>query len=245
MENKKTIKDLMNAEQISDGDYLALNQPNVFSLVTQGNGDTRKITVGQLVEHVNKCNRVVGIGIIAFREISPYEQLKKRWLPLKYEIIEIAAYQELCDLQWVGPDANATAPFWYRCDADGTRNVNGQYMRVADNRGLFWRVAGQNAVFMAANDTPYDGKALGSANKDTLGVHGHKICDTNNPGWQLGTDRFETASGGGLKWITNAKGLAGSYLLANHIIPDTDYNEVRYSHETAGAWLAVSAYISY
>jgi len=173
MENAKTIAQLLDAVPLSDGDFLVINQPGVLNPITQQYGDTRKITVAQFRKHFTH----VGTGIVAFGEIDQYELAKKRWLPLKYQIIEIAGeYQELCDFMWVGPVLNATAPFWYKCDdVDGTRNVNGLYMRVADHRGLFWRVAGQNAVFTAANNTPYDGNSVGTFLKHLTETHTHHI----------------------------------------------------------------------
>jgi hypothetical protein len=46
-------------------------------------------------------------------------------------------------------------------------------MRVLDFRGLFIRVAGQNSKYTAANDTPYDGKAIGAFTGDAIrNMHG-------------------------------------------------------------------------
>ena len=166
MENTKTIKDLLNAIPLSDGDYFVVNQPGAVNLITQEPGDTRRITVAQLVDYVEKRNRVVGQGIISLRELSPYELAKKRWLPLQYQILEIAMYQELFDEMWVGAQDNATAPFFYKCDIDGTRNVNGLYFRNADHRGIFWRGAGANAVFFPSVNALYDGNDVGAFKPD-------------------------------------------------------------------------------
>jgi hypothetical protein len=87
-------------------------------------------------------------------ENGEWELAKCRYLPLHYEIIEIALYQELCEKMYCGDEYNNTAYFWYKCNDDGTRNVNGQYMRVADYRGMFTRGAGVNEVFKGANNTP-------------------------------------------------------------------------------------------
>jgi hypothetical protein len=94
--------------------------------------------------------------------------MQDRLLVLQYQIIEIALYQELCDLMWVGPEGNDTADWWYKCDQDGARNENGLYMRVMDARGLFIRGAGANAVKTGANDTPYNGNAIGAFIGDTI-----------------------------------------------------------------------------
>jgi len=239
MENARTIAQLLDAAPLSDGDYLVINQPGVINQITNQLGDTRKITIAQFRKHFNH----VGTGIIAFGEIDPFELAKKRWLPLKYQIIEIAGeYQELCDFMWVGPVLNATAPFWYKCDIDGTRNVNGLYMRVADHRGLFWRVAGQNAVFTAANNTPYDGNSVGEFIPDAM-----QRVKTSTPFPML----FSTFAGSGV--------LNGPFEYSSWNDSKIAYgNEVGYlrfsfdlalaartSYETRSASLSVNAYISY
>jgi len=95
-------------------------------------------------------------------EPSIAELVRLRYLPCDYRIIKIALYQELCDLKWVGAANNASADWWYKCDENGTRNVNGLFMRVEDCRGLFRRGAGANVVKKGANNTPYDGKGIGN-----------------------------------------------------------------------------------
>ena len=52
MDNAKTIKDLINVSQLTDEDYIAINQPNVFNPITGENGDTRKTTVKKLAGYV-------------------------------------------------------------------------------------------------------------------------------------------------------------------------------------------------
>jgi len=119
--------------------------------------------------------RVVGEARDIKRAMTSWELAKARLLELKYQIIEIALYQELCDFMYVGDANNDTADWWYKCDEDGTRNVNGLYMRVEDGRGLFRRDAGANAVKTAANNTPYDGNEIGSFNKDKFLRHAHQL----------------------------------------------------------------------
>ena len=51
MENGKTIKGLLDAEPLSDGDFLAVNQPTAANLITQQPGDTRRVTVKQLEDY--------------------------------------------------------------------------------------------------------------------------------------------------------------------------------------------------
>jgi hypothetical protein len=101
-------------------------------------------------------------------EPSVAELVRLRYLPCDYRIIKIALYQELCNLKWVGTANNAAADWWYKCDENGTRNVNGLFMRVEDCRGLFHRGAGANAIKKGANNTPYDGKSVGSFIGDAI-----------------------------------------------------------------------------
>jgi hypothetical protein len=108
-----------------------------------------------------------------------------RCLPLRGQIIQISLYQRLCDRKYVGNAANATADWWYKCDPDGTRNPNGAYMRVLDKRGLFSRAAGQNSKYTMANDTPYDGAAIGSYIKDTIQPIWGRV------GWMPGGDQAD------------------------------------------------------
>jgi len=226
MENGKTIGQLLNAAPLSDGDYLPVNQPNAYNpIMPQQPGDTRRVTVRQLVDY----NRVVGEGHISFREISPFELAQKRWLPLKYQIIKIADYQELCDLMWVGSSDNATAPFWYKCTSSGTRNASGLYMRVADHRGLFWRVAGQNAVFTAADNTPYDGGNIGAYQADAVGPHSHQMTVGHYDG--AGQDTFANT-------VPRINSYNAQYIYWN-ITPSSGLKE------TKGVSISVSAYASF
>jgi hypothetical protein len=91
-----------------------------------------------------------------------------RCLPLRGQIIQISLYQRLCGKMYVGNAANDTADWWYKCNAEGTRDVNGAYMRVQDRRGLFTRADGQNSKYTMANDAPYDGAAIGSFTGDAI-----------------------------------------------------------------------------
>jgi hypothetical protein len=177
MGNTKTFKDLLAVNQLLDSDLLAAYQPNVFNQLTQQNGDTRKITVSDLADYVIARQQKASVGkyqSLAFQP-SPLYLAKNRLLVLNYQIIEIALYQDLCDMMWCGAAANDTAYFWYKCNADGTRNVNGLYMRVEDSRGMFYRGAGANAVFKAANNAPYDGGAIGGYKAESIAAHYHSF----------------------------------------------------------------------
>jgi hypothetical protein len=132
------------------------------------------------------ADRVIGKYEYFACQPSPLELAKWRMLPLQYQIIEIALYQDLCDRKWVGSDANATADWWYRCDANGARNAGGLHMRVEDARGLFFRGAGANAVKKGANNAPYDGNAIGTyigdASRDIKGARGLLTWDPPGSG---------------------------------------------------------------
>ncbi|MDR2729513.1 MAG: hypothetical protein LBB81_01280 [Treponema sp.] len=51
MENAKTIRDLINVTQLTDNDYLPVNQ-SVFNPLTGNNGDTRKATIKQISDYM-------------------------------------------------------------------------------------------------------------------------------------------------------------------------------------------------
>jgi len=111
---------------------------------------------------------VIGEYHFLGHELDPFECAELRYLPLKYQLIEIADYQELCDLKYCGDGSNNTADWWYKCDHQGNRTVTGLYMRVEDPSGLFFRIAGQNAVKNAANNAPYDGNSVGAFCNDGI-----------------------------------------------------------------------------
>jgi PPE-repeat protein len=99
---------------------------------------------------------------------SAAELIMRRELPCEYQIIEIALYQDLCTLKYCGDSLNASADWWYKCNASGTRSTSGLYMRVEDARGLFHRGYGTNAVKTMANGTPYNGLTIGAFQKDGM-----------------------------------------------------------------------------
>jgi len=164
MENAKTIAQLLDAAPLSDDDYLVINQPNVLDPITQQPGTTRRVKVKDVKFH----NRIIGAHFFMGHYPSLQQLAQWRLLVLNYQIILISDYQDLCDLLWVGAGANNTADWWYKCDADGTRNENGLYMRVEDGRGMFYRGAGANAIKTGANNTPYDGNSIGTFVADAI-----------------------------------------------------------------------------
>jgi hypothetical protein len=127
---------------------------------------------GQTLVNAEWTDRRIGYGDYRFSsfELSPAELAARRWLPLNGQVVEIAAYQRLCDREWVGAAANATADWWYRTsDPQGlVRDPDGAYMVVLDMRGLFLRAAGQNSKYKMANDAPYDGMGIGAFLGDAI-----------------------------------------------------------------------------
>jgi len=198
-----------------------------------------------------KENHLIGEYKFFGHEPDPLYLAENRLMPLKYQIIEIAFYQELCDLKWVGSSDNATADWWYKCDVDGTRNVDGQYMRVEDPSGLFFRIAGQNAIKTAANNTPYDGKGVGEVGLDRIqNITGAMALSSRNElGW-YGNAQNNSAiypSNNGL--IPNpaegwAAGNGWPYALCN-IISFNASRSVRTGYETNPVFIAVVIYIRY
>jgi hypothetical protein len=130
----------------------------------------RTVFLKEKVESLRMIGQYVDLSL----QPTPLEMAQFRLLELQYQIIEIALYPELCARKWVGEAQNAAAAWWYKCDADGARNPNGLYMRVEDARGIFRRGAGINSVYTAANNTPYDGGAIGAFTGDAIrNIVGH------------------------------------------------------------------------
>jgi len=192
MNNVKTIITLPPAGALSDDDCLPAFQPNVFNPITQQNGRTGKIKINQLREKMG----YVGDLHMSFKELSPFELARRRWLPVKYQVLEIAQYQEYCDFFYCGDADNGTANFFYKMNADGTRNIHGLYMRNIDPSGLFFRIAGQSPIFTAAGGTPYDGFEVG--NFKSFGVAG-------SPDYANISSNSKVPSVGGT-WVANSDG---------------------------------------
>jgi hypothetical protein len=185
-----------------------------------------------LPEHLAESSVTGGLSIIGeYRHLSfqptPLELAEWRLLELKYQIIEIALYPELCARKYVGDDTNDTADWWYKCDDDGTRNVNGLYMRVEDPRGLFFRNAGQNSLKTAADGTPYDGGEIGSFHPDTIIAHTHHLYALQN-----------AAISGYFNVPTS-----GSYAINSQTLTGDPTQGAGY--ETTPAWIAGGVYIVY
>ena len=188
LENGKTIRELLNAAPLSDGDFIQAFQPDVYNTIMHQNGDTRKITVAELGDYFTRTAQKAAVGEYHFLAFQPNDTwlAKMRYLPLLGQIIKIADYQDLCTLKWCGSSKNATAYFWYKCDVDGARNANGLYMHVEDGRGMFYRGAGANSVFKGANNTPYDGNAIGAFLGDaSRAMTGNALFAAYNSIWSI------------------------------------------------------------
>jgi RNase H-fold protein (predicted Holliday junction resolvase) len=65
------------------------------------------------------------------------------YMVLKGQTLPIAQYQDLFNVMYCGDDNHTNADWWYKCGADGIRNINGTYFRVGDSRALS-QTAGAN-----------------------------------------------------------------------------------------------------
>ena len=181
----KNFAQLSDAAPLSDGDFLAVNQPDVFNNITQQQGATRKITVEAFSDYVIRKHQKMFVGFavdfLGKVKPSPYQLAKMQIIELTGQILPIAQYQTLCEIMWVGTEANnlSTTYFWYKCNADGTRNVNGLYMKFADWRGVFPRIAGVNGTLRTdmnnPNSPPYDGKNTGDFLGHKTAKHYHTV----------------------------------------------------------------------
>ena len=117
---------------------------------------------------IQELPRIVGEVVEVGRNLTSWELAKHRLLEPNFQIIQISLYQELCDFMYVGNANNATARWWYRCNANGVRNTNGTHMRVIDRRGLFARCTRANAAVRPSADLPYDGHNAGDFIGDTI-----------------------------------------------------------------------------
>jgi hypothetical protein len=118
--------------------------------------------------------RRVGEIVMLAYEPTVSQLINMRLVPLKGQLLQIALYQDLFDLMYVGDANNFTAPWWYRCHIDGTRSIEGVYFVPVDMSGLFTRAAGQNSYYRTdMNDPmspPYDGNSIASFKTDTVGL---------------------------------------------------------------------------
>ena len=143
-----------------------------------------------------KAPRIVGTPADSCRTLTTQELIRFRLLPLEYGVHAIADYPELIEKMYVGDQNNATALFWYKCrdDANKTRDINGTHFRAADWRGIFGRVAGQNAVLRTdmnnPNSPPYDGKQTGEFERDEQQPFYAALF---LPRWETGNQAVRTA----------------------------------------------------
>jgi len=124
--------------------------------------------------------RRVGEIIMLAYEPTVTQFINMRLVPLKGQLLQIALYQDLFELMYVGDENNDNAPWWYRCNLDGTRSITGLYFVPVDMRGLFPRAAGQNSYYRTGMDDPlsppYDGgnigQSIGDAIRNVVGILG-------------------------------------------------------------------------
>ena len=127
---------------------------------------TLKIEAAQLVGLV----RDIHAGMIVEWEAAAIPALADG-LPLGLELdgsaVSLETFPRL-GRKWCGVDANAAAPAWYKCNADGSRNAWGTHIRLQDRRGEFVRGFDHGRGVDA-------GRILGSAQAADNVSHGHTV----------------------------------------------------------------------
>jgi hypothetical protein len=188
--------------------------------------------------------RVVGESKIFFRELTDLEMANNRLLKPAFQILLIEDYQELFDFFYCGDDQNNTAPWWYRCDDTGSRDVQGEYFRVISPEGLFPRFAGKNKVYGVngklvpegnlndLNNPPYDGKEIGGFRGfGSIGDPDYARTESGNLPFSFAADRdgfitantsVQIASNVGPHFITRVN---NTPIFANGVVADR-YNSV-------------------
>ncbi|MFP3041904.1 hypothetical protein LQZ19_08785 [Treponema primitia] len=134
-------------------------------------------------------------GMLVHTAMNPAAAANCRLLQLTGGVIPYnsGAYAEMTRNTWVGADQNgntALAGFYRTSDAAGnTRDPGGSYFVLPDARGLFVRNSGQNSVYKAANDTPYDGGAIGQFIGDAIrNFIGGVLSNESLNGYPIWTD---------------------------------------------------------
>jgi hypothetical protein len=149
---------------------------------------------------------------------SVAEMIRMRVLPLDGQVVPIYQYQDLFNVKW-SPAIQNSGDWWYKCTSNGTRDADGSYFQVLDHRGVASRAAGVNSKYRMANDTPYDGGAIGAHLPDALQAHIHP--------YQLTSSSLMSAQGSdyGVVYIDNNR-------------MNTDNNSGRAAAETRMATIA-------
>jgi hypothetical protein len=187
---------------------------------------------------------------------NPVAVASMRLLHLAGQVADISPsspYYRMGVAVYCGDDKNATAQAFYKCaDASGnTRSTSGAYMKLPDCRGLFLRGAGINGQYTAANDTPYDGGAIGAFMGDTIrNIIGHSALSSILGVWH-DTDLATFLSGfsGALSAINTATvGLelspSAQQRLAWRLAIDASL-AVPTSYENRPASISAAAYMTY
>jgi hypothetical protein len=126
-------------------------------------------------QFVQSLKRGAGLppGIEVYGAWNPVTAAVMRVLPMDGSVIPISMYQDLVTCTYVGDAQNGNSALagFYKCNADGARNINGNYFRIPDKRGLFTRASGSqtrtaswtdSAGAVHTADTLYDGKSIGT-----------------------------------------------------------------------------------
>jgi hypothetical protein len=172
-------------------------------------------------------------GDIVFTAMPTQAQrAQHRLLDLAGQILPNSGdYTRLIANVYCGDAANPSAPAFYKCDGSGNRNASGAYLKIPDCRGIFLRGAGQNGTYTMANDTPYDGNAIGTFLGDAIQWFDLRAYNENPGAPDISELTFVAGS---------TKGYDGN--LHIHIIPNGyAATELRWALETRPA--SISAYL--
>jgi hypothetical protein len=166
-------------------------------------------------------------------------------MPLQGDVLYIPDYQELVTNTYVGDELNNTADGFYKTEnPDGTiRSVVGEYFVLPDAQGLFVRAAGQNAKYKMANNTPYDGGAIGGFISDAVVK---MVGSFVSKGSNSADGAAVVSSGGGCFIVSQTSGTSirvqvDSQTGNNSVVMFDNSSQVNTADETRGA--SVSAFL--
>ena len=244
----KNFAQLLDAAPLSEGDFLAINQPGVFNPITLQQGVTRKLTVEAFSDYVIRKHLRMFVGFSAdfLGKVKPdaYQLAKMRILELVGQILPIAQYQEVVDILWVGAEANnlSTTYFCYKCNIDGSvRDVNGLYFKFPDWRGMFPRVAGPNGTLRTdmnvPNSPPYDGNNTGDFKPDVTKRFNIKFGEQTGNSITNTIDLYNSVQYSNFQSVAYGGGGVYTQIYLRYF--------GNFGDETAGASLSVVRYLHY
>jgi hypothetical protein len=149
--------------------------------------NSAKIATTAFVNNWAHARRTVGEVKQFLVSPTNAQLLMWRLLPLDGGYVPVTDYPDLTAVMYVGDANNQTADWWYRFDTpsdpNGSRNISGAYLRVADLRGMFLRGNGANSKYTMGNNSPYDGGAIGKHIGDAIRNIAGQIESSTNSGY--------------------------------------------------------------